>query len=345
MMRVKIISGYAVDYFAKQFPNSYCQWGEYQFVFDLEDPHYDWLVVIDNVPRYWPWYGKNINCPQDHTIFVATEPSAISYYGSGFVGQFSYLITNQDEQALPHRHAWRTQPGSRWFYEKPYYEIKQDAPYEKTRLLSMIATQKTEKHTLHERRFQFIQQAATALPEADIVFSWKRLEDVFHDLYKGRAQYVAGKSAMIDPYKYHLAIGNQEGPHILTERVVDALLGFSVPISFGCTNLGDYFPKDSFIEIDLYQPDLAIEHIRSIIYDVDDYKRRLNAVCEARERILKNYNLIAMVTSLITQHQDATHNRENGYLYNRRLSRILHRNDLIGFMKFKANIVKHRMIS
>lgn len=107
---------------------------------------------------------------------------------------------------------------------------------------------------------------------------------------------------MVDNYKYHLAIGNHEGPHVFTERISDAFLGYAVPITFGCTNLADYFPEDSFIDIDLHSPDEAIQKIKGIIYNPDDYEKRLKSLVIARQKILDEYNLIPMLTKIIANH-------------------------------------------
>ena len=183
-------------------------------------------------------------------------------------------------------------------------------------------------------RFQFLQQALVAIPETDLLYSWRQYEAVFAELFGDRAKFVPTKCDMLDPYKYHLAIGNEEGPDILTERVTDALLGYSVPISFGCSNLADYFPADSYIDVDIKQPDKAIEQIEQIIYDEDDYARRLPAIIEARRRVIYEYNMIAMIAHLIDQHAPEN-SGEPGKLIPRRVSRLIHLKDLLGFAAFR----------
>lgn len=156
MLKVKVVGVNTRKHFSKQFPNENAIWGNCHFTFDLLEKEYDWLVAVDNIPRIWPWRGYKLSCPSDQTIFVATEPSSISYYGAAFTGQFAYLITNQDANTLPHKNAIRTQPGNHWFYEKTYGQIYQDGPYPKSKLFSAIASHKAEKHTLHHKRFKFI---------------------------------------------------------------------------------------------------------------------------------------------------------------------------------------------
>jgi len=305
-------------------------WGNCKFSFDLTDDDYDWFVAVDNTRM------ETLACPAENTIFVATEPSSISYYGASFVKQFAYLITNQDEKSLPHPNAMRTQPGNHWFYEKTYDEIANTSPPNKTKVLSAIATHKSEKHTLHKLRFDFTRQLAMDLPEADLLFSRKELFETFAELFGNKIKYVPGKYAMVDDYKYHLAIGNQEGPNIFTERVSDAFLGYAVPISFGCTNLADFFPTDSYIEIDIRNPGESLAKIKQLIDDEHDYERRLESVVEARRRVMEEYNLIAMIANIVENHEPAKIKvNTRGRIYSRRMTRATNLRDLFGFARFR----------
>lgn len=333
MYTVKFAKKMAQAAYGKQIPGQgeYI-WGDCKFTFDLAEQNYDWLVVVDKIPT------QPRRCPPDQTILVTTEPSTISYYGAAFARQFAYLITNQDEKTLPHSNALRTQPGSPWFYEKSYDQLVQEPPPAKTRLLSAIGTDKQERHTLHKLRFDFLIEIVKELEDIDLLYSRAELAEKFSALYGRKAKYVPGKAAMIDDYKYHLAIGNQEGPHILTERIFDAFLGYAVPISFGCTNLAEYFPEDSYLEIDIRKPAAAIAKIRNIISDPTDYEKRLPAVIEARRRVMEEYNLIAMIAKIVERHNPANFSlKKSDKIYSRRWTRATHWKDLAGFLRFKCS--------
>jgi hypothetical protein len=320
---------------ASQCPGNVPQWGRCLFLCDPLEENYDWLVAFDNVSHALPRHTETLACPREHTILVTTEPSNITRYGKHYAGQFEYLITNQDEQVLPHKNAWRTQPGSRWYYGKSYDEIIQEPPPAKNRLLSVIATDKQQKHTIHKARFDFTRWLASQIPEADLLFSVKHKEAIFQRLFDGKARYVEHKYDMIDPYKYHLAIGNQIGPHILTERVTDSFLGYAVPITFGCTNLADYFPADSFIDIDIFKPDEAIEKIKTHIYDPNDYSRRLEALKEARRLVIEEYNLPVMLSRIIESAKPVRNPSVGGKIYSRRIMRVRHPQEFVRFMFWK----------
>ena len=338
MQYIKLIRRGGGNHFLKQFPNDQAIWDDCKFTFDPHARQYDWLVVIDRLPFIKP---ETLACSPKNTIFVTTEPTDITCYGEGFVGQFAYLITSQDEIALPHRNAIRSQTGSHWFYEKKYSEIIQDNPYNKIKLMSAIATNKVETHTLHNKRFNFIRNLIKQVPEIDLLFSQRNLSNEFQTLFDNKAKFVEHKYDMVDNYKYHLVIGNQEGKHIWTERIADSFLGYSVPISFGCTNLSEYFPEDSFIEIDIHDLDRSVEKIRNIIYNKNDYNNRLKSVIEARNRVLNEYNLIPMITKVVKQHNPNNITEGVKRIYGRRVVRMTNLRDLVHFFRYKlANLLK-----
>ena len=97
--------------------------GNCKFISDPLSTDYDWLVMIDNVPKILPDQIEVLNCPKENTILVTTEPVTITKYGKAFTNQFKYVITNQDEKALPHTNAIRSQTGNVWFYGRTYDEI------------------------------------------------------------------------------------------------------------------------------------------------------------------------------------------------------------------------------
>ena len=104
----------------------------------------------------------------------------------------------------------------------------------------------------------------------------------------------------MDDYKYCLAFDNQNTikPFFGTQ-FTDAILRWCVPLYWGGAALEDYFPTDSFIKIDIQDPD-AINTIESKL-SIDDYKKRLPAIKRARELILNQYNMWPLIENVIKQ--------------------------------------------
>lgn len=106
--------------------------------------------------------------------------------------------------------------------------------------------------------------------------------------YKGELPDHFDKWKGLAPYRYSLAIENYHGPNYFSEKVVDALLSWSMPIYWGCTNLENFLPKESFIEIDIKS---AGPHRVKEILNSNRQEDNMDAIAEARRRILDQYQV------------------------------------------------------
>ncbi|MDR1284079.1 MAG: glycosyltransferase, partial [Opitutaceae bacterium] len=161
----------------------------------------------------------------------------------------------------------------------------------KTADLATVCSDKRQRHTLHRARYEFVQTLRGLLPQMDV--------------FGHGVRFIEDKAEAIDPYRYHLAIENHRALHHWTEKLADPFLGLSLPIYYGCPNVADYFPEESFVEIDIRDPGEAAEVIRKAIRD-DLHSRRIRALSEARRRVLYDYNLFAVLSRLVeSRHEDA----------------------------------------
>ncbi len=313
-IQVKVLCKGDARQLARQLPGDGSRWGDCEFQFDPLLRRYDWLMVYEDLATRRDAGGRvegeRLACPSAHTLLVTTEPSSIKTYGSDFVGQFGHVLTSQAEWALPHPHRIHSQPGLRWFYgvggDRPvvYDELAAAQPA-KSKTIATVCSNKRQRHTLHNRRYQFIQRLQQAIPELEVFgHGVRRMDD---------------KRQALDAYQYHVAIENFRGPHHWTEKLADAFLGFTLPFYFGCPNVADYFPEESFIPIDILDFESSRETIERAICD-DAYQRRLPAVLEARRRVLQQYNLFAVAAELVTRFDGADHTpvaRRPGIVYPR----------------------------
>jgi hypothetical protein len=302
VIKVKLLSRFPAEQWLHQLPNGEARWDRCRFMFEREARDYDWLVVYDDIPP-----GKDqarniahepLACAATSTILMTTEPSTIKIYGNDFTRQFGAVVTSQEAWALPHRQRIYTQPALHWFYGvgservRPFAEIETASHSPKTRDLSMVFSPKRQKHTLHHRRFDFMSRLMELMPEMDVFGRGARpLDD---------------KAEALDAYRYHVAIENYVGPHHWTEKLADTFLGLALPFYCGCTNATDYFPQESFIPIDMNDPDGAACIIRSAIAN-NEYEKRLPAIIEARRRVMHEYNFFALVSREIEKRHDPGH--------------------------------------
>lgn len=308
--------------YRKQLPEKEAIWGSCQFTFDPMDREYDWLVVISDVPAILPGRVEHLACPKENTILVTTEPSSITRYGTAFAKQFHYLITNQDEKVLPHPNALRTQTGNEWLYGKKFDDIISDVVPKKSKYLSTICSNKQQGHTLHRLRHEFTKILENEIPQMERF---------------GRGyRWIETKAEAIDPFKFHVAIENEYAENIWTEKLADAFLGYAVPIYYGCPNVYDYFPEESIIPIDIYDMEGSIKKIKEIISSEGEYERRLDAVKEARRRVIEEYNLFSMINKIVeSANVKSPIITENNKIYGRRYMRAKHLPDLLNFAKWK----------
>lgn len=298
MKKVKLLSNssipLAIASWRRQLPDLAPQWGECEFTFDPHARDYDWLVVYDRFPsvaeeRFSQW-REELACPPENTLFVTVEPSSIKTYESAFLAQFGHVLTGHESWSINHPGVIRSQPALRWFYGnagesmKTLDQMLAETPCKKTASISTVCSNKQQKHTLHQKRYLFTQKLKTAVPE---------LEVFGHGVRPMR-----DKAEAIDPYRFHIAIENHRCDHHWTEKVADVFLGWGLPLYYGCTNLKEYFPEDSFIEIDINDLAGTVELVKGLIAS-DEYEKRLPAIAKARDFILQRYNIFPVIADLV----------------------------------------------
>lgn len=181
-------------------------------------------------------------------------------------------------------------PLNPWWLEKSFTELVNQSPSRKSSLISAIASTKRLFPT-HRVRDDFFERLIIERPEVQVFGAGRK-----HPLTK--------KSDGIVPFRFSIAIENSSTPDYWTEKIVDCFLGWTIPIYFGAPNIGDYFPKDSFIWLPLTNPSLAMSTIEDVITTGGDWQRRLPALTEARNLCLGSYNLGFRISTLLDEVRD-----------------------------------------
>jgi len=317
MIKVKFIGSTALadEYvWGRQLPAGDPVCGNCRFTFDFDATDYDWLVVYDEVPLA----GVELACPREHTVLVTAEPHSIKVYGSAYTRQFGAVLTSHPDWALSHPGAIRAMPCLQWFYGLPtiygqgtgelrsYEQIRSSPIDAKTHDLSTVCSNKRMGHTLHRLRFDFTMALREAMPE----FDWfgRGIRDI------------NDKAEALDGYRYHIAIENHVGPHHITEKLTDPFLAGALPFYFGAPNASDYFPEESFIPIDIRKTDKAIATIRQAIEN-HEYEKRMDAIREAKRRVLEEQNLFAVLAKQIERLDTGERGAQGEKLLNRRVLR------------------------
>lgn len=294
----------------RQFPGQKGQWGRCQFIFDDNCQNYDWLVVYDDLHKQ----AEQLACPPQNTLLVTMEPSSVKTYTSGYLKQFGHVLTGQEDWALQHPGKIHSQPALHWFYgvsntpvdskdRIDFDVLNTSPPLQKSKVISTVCSNKQQQHTLHNLRFRFIEALQRRIPELD--------------RFGRGVKDINDKAEALAPYKYHIAIENHQCEHWWTEKLADAFLGATLPFYFGAPNAAEYFPRDSFIPIDIRDLDASVATITQAIRN-SEYERRLPAILEARRLVLERYNLFPTLAELIEQrHTHSTGTMQATTLYSR----------------------------
>ena len=309
--------------FLRQFPGNHPQWGECLFDFDVDCRNYDWLVVYQDLPRDDTFFTEEkLACPKEKTLLITGEPSTITVFGTDYLRQFGCILTFQEPWAMRHGNVIFHHPGLMWHYGLPFDEgefvtwdmLAASPPPEKTKLISTVCSQRTGNITLHSTRVGFTWRLKDELPELDI--------------YGHGVNPMNDKAEALDAYMFHIAVENHVYNHHLTEKLPDAFLGYTLPFYHGAPNAADYFPKESFIPIDINDYARSRDIIKSHLAN-NEYKDRLPYIVEARRRVLEEQNLFAIVSNtILEQDRGIQSSGMGGVIRNRSTMRI--KNPLAG---------------
>lgn len=169
-----------------------------------------------------------------------------------------------------------------------YDQLKRLDPVKKTESLSGILSGKTLCEGHHLRN--------------TFVAKFKESYSDFH-LY-GRTPHANrtlqedDKSSGILDYKYHLAFDNQDTiVDFFGTCMTDAVLLWSLPIFWGGGDVNKYFPEGACVKFDV-RDEKEVNRIIDFIEN-DDYESHLDDLAEARDLILDNYNMWAVIEDSI----------------------------------------------
>ena len=262
----------------RQTPGGTGQWGDYRFVVgDLDQA--DWWVVLEGLLD-----SDATVCPPERVILVTWEPPCrVIPFDSTFLAQFAAVLTSHVD--LAHPRVLHGLQGHPWFVEASYDELVAAAPPRKPHELSLITSSKTavEGHRLR-----------LALAQAVKEHFGDRAE-----LFGRGIRDVARKRDALDGFRYSLAVENDFGPDVLTEKLPDCFLTWTFPFYAGATNVHDYFPPESYELIDPRDIEGSIATIERVLDEPHHYERSLPALDEARKRYLSQYQLFPLLATLL----------------------------------------------
>jgi len=221
--------------------------------------------------------------PDDHLVVF---PRGMIHWRLGFGTRAKVSVMILEPQAIHGKHARLLRHSHRKFFRVlSFYEALcetlpnavffpfgstwvpewRDLEIEKTKACSLIAS---AKHALegHALRHE--------------IADWANDEGIAIDVMGGGYQPFHAKSDGLVPYRYSVVIENVRERHYFTEKLIDAILCKTVPIYWGCPNIGDYFDTKGMV-ICKTAEDI---HQALRVMSKDDYAARLPALTAIQDK-------------------------------------------------------------
>lgn len=263
--------------YAKQSDDQFVYWDEFAFTTEALT-ECDALLIFNN-----PSEKIDTICFPENVIAFMMEPGVYSENPWMFKGLQQYATVYSPIQKSSNS---TLSPGFLgWHVLQDWTELSKLAVPEKHKAMSCIASQ-LQQFKGHRLRYNFINTLKIEIPSIDF--------------FGKDSNYVADKMDGLLPYRYSIAIENTSAPCYFTEKITDCFLAYTVPVYYGCKNIGKYFPERSFISIDIEKPIEAIDKIRQIIEN-NDWPERIGALQEARELVLNKYQPLAGAAGILRQ--------------------------------------------
>ncbi len=279
MITVGIVKDWDWPDLLRQTPGEKGVWKEIRFVLDPKEPC-DFLVVLNNKMKT----ETEVRCPRENVWCLMQEPYMRGHtdWMVEKLDPYSRVLTHH---VPPDRSKFEaSQPALPWHVNKTFDELLGFDMPEKTKLLSWVVGNARDLPG-HQKRWGLLEHIQKD-GSLDI------------DLFGRAVRFIEDKWEGLASYRYSLAIENSSSKDYWTEKIGDCFLAWSVPIYYGCTNLEDYFPAESFIRINIESPKEAFESVKTIINN-DSWEKRLSALNEARNLVLKRYQLFPHLCRLI----------------------------------------------
>lgn len=285
-MVVKLVRYYEYPDIKRQTPNQSFTWGEYTFTED-EVAECDYLIILDH-----PKHDFSVRVRPSNIIHICQEPPNENSLYRQYGNRQNSLIINQIDTKQNNLLLHGALP---WHIDKDYdflVNLKPETLNKQNKISWITSTKNSTKG--HMQRMQFL----------------NRIKDIdFVHLYGRGIQNIDDKWDALFDAKYSIAYENYSNDYYWTEKISDAYLSYAMPIYFGCRKISDFFPKDSYIQID--PKDKHISLFFKELINSDSYEKALESIGVARGLILNKYQLFPYLIDIIEEKNRSESTLEN----------------------------------
>lgn len=178
---------------------------------------------------------------------------------------FKYIFTHNKELL-------KLDPRFKWCPAQGFW-IKEPKLYEKTKIVSMIASSKAFTEG-HRNRIEWIDKLKNHV-----------------DFYGREINPIENKEDGLCDYMFSIAIENGVYESYYTEKILDCFATATIPIYLGTPDIGDFFNKDGIIELtsDFDVSKLSPELYYSKMYAIQENLEKMKQMEVLEDFIWKNY--------------------------------------------------------
>lgn len=205
----------------------------FSHLIDKKKKNYAWIVEAKNIiPNVYETSKQNISFLEDNYELIFTHDEELT------------KLSNKFKLALCNAKTW----------------IKTPKIYDKTKLISMIASSKVMCSD-HVYRQQIIKKYKESL-----------------DHYGKGFKEISTKEEGLNEYCFSIAMENGTYPVMFSEKITDCFAAGTIPIYYGTTSIDKYFNKDGII--------MLTDNLNIDILSYELYESKLDAVKDNFERTI-----------------------------------------------------------
>ena len=174
---------------------------------------------------------------------------------------------------------------------------------DKMHMVSSITSGKVDTYG-HKKRINFLSTLVEHTKDIDIfgAYGIEKFGNI-SSCFKGKLEYNSYcKFEGLYPYHYTIAFENSSNYNCVSEKAFDALLSWTMPIYWGCSNVSDYLPEGSYHHIEDIDDFESVKKVLDIIKNPPT-NENIDAIKKARELIMNKYNLWSEIETIIKENQ------------------------------------------
>ncbi len=278
MKRVRLIHFWGESY-ENCTPGNSGVWDEVYFTTN-PIPACDYAVVIHRTPD---WVTE-LDCPPEHLWFAHFEPPIDFWQGINLDNDRYAKVFTTDPNLRGSRYV-HTNPLHKWMVKQDYDSLSRGRVPEKNRNCSWIM-RNVQIFPGHQARQKFLNRITGQID---------------FDLFGRGYEYLDDKWDGLAPYRYSFVIENHQNDFYWTEKIMDSFLAWTMPIYFGARKITDFFPAEALIQIELDDPNAVVKIKDAIAHNM--WAKNLNAIREARRRVLNEHHILAKLAHYIKAHE------------------------------------------